>query len=407
MSSLLTNSSAMTALQTLSMVNKDLSTTQSRISTGQKVATASDNAAYWSIATTMRSDNSALGAVQDALGLGASKVDTAYAGMDQAIEYVKQIKDKLIAAQEPSADRAKLQGDISQLQDQLKGIAESASFSGENWLQADLTSGGSTQSVVSSFVRDSSGNVSVKKIDYSLDSNTVLFDTRTSGAKAGILDAETSIDESGYQMNVNDDGAVTKYTLKTYSTADIVGTLGSDLAFDTNGSVAFDGSATLAAGDSGYLKVDEDKWVKVSVWDDAGGDTQEIAYKDTNNVQWKIDTTDVVSATGLKASVTSVSIDSTTTSDQLDKMLQMVDSAYGKMTSAAASLGSISSRIDMQSSFISKLTDSLDRGIGRLVDADMEEESARLSALQVQQQLGIQALSIANSGSQNILSLFR
>jgi len=407
MSSLLTNSSAMTALQTLSMVNKDLSTTQSRISTGQKVATASDNAAYWSIATTMRSDNSALGAVQDALGLGASKVDTAYAGMDQAIEYVKQIKDKLIAAQEPSADRAKLQGDISQLQDQLKGIAESTSFSGENWLQADLTSGGSTQSVVSSFVRDSSGNVSVKKIDYSLDSNTVLFDTRTSGAKAGILDAETSIDESGYQMNVNDDGAVTKYTLKTYSTADIVGTLGSDLAFDTNGSVAFDGSATLAAGDSGYLKVDEDKWVKVSVWDDAGGDTQEIAYKDTNNVQWKIDTTDVVSATGLKASVTSVSIDSTTTSDQLDKMLQMVDSAYGKMTSAAASLGSISSRIDMQSSFISKLTDSLDRGIGRLVDADMEKESARLSALQVQQQLGIQSLSIANSNSQNILSLFR
>jgi flagellin len=61
----------------------------------------------------------------------------------------------------------------------------------------------------------------------------------------------------------------------------------------------------------------------------------------------------------------------------------------------------------MQNDFISKLTDSLDRGIGRLVDADMEEESARLSALQVQQQLGIQALSIANSGSQNILSLFR
>jgi flagellin len=88
-------------------------------------------------------------------------------------------------------------------------------------------------------------------------------------------------------------------------------------------------------------------------------------------------------------------------------MLQMVDDALSSMTTAAASLGSISSRIDMQNDFISKLTDSLDRGIGRLVDADMEEESAKLSALQVQQQLGIQALSIANSGSQNILSLFR
>jgi flagellin len=61
----------------------------------------------------------------------------------------------------------------------------------------------------------------------------------------------------------------------------------------------------------------------------------------------------------------------------------------------------------MQNTFISKLTDTLDRGIGRLVDADMEEESARLSALQVQQQLGVQALSIANSSAQGILSLFR
>src|SRR5690606_13508982 len=127
-----------------------------------------DNAAYWSIATTMRSDVSALGAVQEALGLGAAKVDTAYAGMEKAIEYVKQIKDKLVAAQEPSADRAKIQGDISQLQDQLRGIAESASFSGENWLQADITAGGGSvsKSVVSSFVRDSSGNVSVKTINY-------------------------------------------------------------------------------------------------------------------------------------------------------------------------------------------------------------------------------------------------
>ena len=159
MSSLLTNASAMTALQTLSQINKDLAATQSRVSTGQKVSTASDNAAYWSIATTMRSDNAALSAVQDALGLGASKVDTAYAGMEQAVEYIKEIKNKLITAQEPSADRAKLQEDIAQLQDQLRGIAESASFSGENWLQADLSGGTVTKSVVSSFVRDSAGNI--------------------------------------------------------------------------------------------------------------------------------------------------------------------------------------------------------------------------------------------------------
>src|SRR5215470_13238279 len=120
MSSINTNVAAMTALQTLTQTNKSLTETQGRISTGFRVASASDNAAYWSIATTMRSDNSALSAVQDALGLGASKVDTAYAGMDAAIDVVKTIKDKLVAAQEPSADKTKIQGEITQLQDQLR-----------------------------------------------------------------------------------------------------------------------------------------------------------------------------------------------------------------------------------------------------------------------------------------------
>jgi flagellin len=61
----------------------------------------------------------------------------------------------------------------------------------------------------------------------------------------------------------------------------------------------------------------------------------------------------------------------------------------------------------MQGDFVSKLTATMEKGIGRLVDADMNEESTRLKALQTQQQLAIQALSIANSDSQNILSLFR
>ena len=392
MSSLLTNASAMTALQTLSMVNKDLSTTQARISTGQKVATASDNAAYWSIATTMRSDNSALGTVQEALGLGAAKVDTAYAGMDQAIEYVKQIKDKLIAAQEPSADRAKLQGDISQLQDQLRGIAESASFSGENWLQADITAGGGSvgKSVVSSFVRDSSGNVSVKTINYTLDSSTVLFDT---GGNTAILDKTSTIQGNSVTLNVNVAGVVSAQTVAAFSTDDVIAAGAGASVF--NGEHANDGTAD-------YVKVADDTWV-IAV-DQSTVATQEAQFDDGTTV-WAIDLTSTAAST--TSSVDTLTISSSTTSAQLDGMLQMVDDAMTLMTSAAASLGSISSRIDMQNDFISKLTDSLDRGIGRLVDADMEEESARLSALQVQQQLGIQALSIANSGSQNILSLFR
>ena len=217
MSSLLTNASAMTALQTLSQINKDLAATQSRVSTGQKVSTASDNAAYWSIATTMRSDNAALSAVQDALGLGASKVDTAYAGMEQAVEYIKEIKNKLITAQEPSADRAKLQEDIAQLQDQLRGIAESASFSGENWLQADITAGGGsiTKSVVSSFVRESNGNVAVTTIEYMLNSSTVLYDM---GGNTGLLDSTTSIEGASFTMNINIGGVVSAHTVQAFTT---------------------------------------------------------------------------------------------------------------------------------------------------------------------------------------------
>jgi flagellin len=88
-------------------------------------------------------------------------------------------------------------------------------------------------------------------------------------------------------------------------------------------------------------------------------------------------------------------------------LTSFVDGQLEAMGSAAAKLGAVSKRIDMQSDFVSKLTDSIDKGVGRLVDADMHEESTKLKALQTQQQLAIQSLSIANSDSQNILSLFR
>jgi len=85
MSSLLTNSGAMTALTTLRMVGENLAMTQNRISTGQRVATASDNAAYWSIATSMRADNSALSAVSDSLGLSSATVDTEFTGLTSVL----------------------------------------------------------------------------------------------------------------------------------------------------------------------------------------------------------------------------------------------------------------------------------------------------------------------------------
>ena len=320
MSSINTNASAMTALKSLQMTNKALETTQSRISTGYRVASASDNAAYWSIATTMRSDNKALSTVKDALGLGQAKLDTAYTGINAAIDVVDEIKAKLVAAKEPGVDKSKIQSEITQLQDQLTSIATSASFSGENWLSVDSSATGysATKSVVASFNRAADGTVSVSTIDIDT-SSTKLFDAATDAAAAG-----TGILDGRYD-------AATGLLLADQST---------------------------------------------------GGFT--------------VSTLDI-------SALTNSTADQTT----LTNYIKGVDNALKLMTTSASDLGAAKSRVSMQADFVSDLMDAIDRGVGTLVDADMNEESTRLQALQVQQQLGIQALSIANSNSQNILSLFR
>ena len=91
----------------------------------------------------------------------------------------------------------------------------------------------------------------------------------------------------------------------------------------------------------------------------------------------------------------------------IDGMISAVDAMLGRMTDSAATIGSTNMRIELQDNFVADLMDVIDKGVGRLVDADMNEESTKLKALQTQQQLGIQSLSIANSNSENVLSLFR
>ncbi|MGH0283599.1 hypothetical protein [Sinorhizobium meliloti] len=90
MTSIVTNSSSLAALQTLRSIHSQLSATQGQVSSGLSVATASDNAAYWSISTTMRSDSMAISAVSDALGLGAAKVEVAYAGLDAVLDALSE-----------------------------------------------------------------------------------------------------------------------------------------------------------------------------------------------------------------------------------------------------------------------------------------------------------------------------
>ncbi|WP_425982825.1 flagellin [Brevundimonas sp. TWP1-2-1b1] len=84
-----------------------------------------------------------------------------------------------------------------------------------------------------------------------------------------------------------------------------------------------------------------------------------------------------------------------------------VDTAIGTVTGALATLGTQSKSLGRQITFVNKLQDALEAGVGNLVDADLAKESAKLTALQTKQQLGVQALSIANQGSSILLGLFR
>ncbi len=301
-SSLLTNSSAMTALQTLRSVSTQLATTQNRISTGQRVATASDNAAYWSIATSMRSDNAALSAVSDSLGLSAATVDTEYTALTSVIgdkeSGLTKLQALLVEAKTAGIDRTKIQADITQIQQDMKLKANSATFNGINWLSTTTGTTPTSFNLVSSYSRvggtPTIGSITVTTANYTLYSTT----------QTGILDTVA-------------------------------------------------GSASV----------------------------------DTINI----------------SALTDSAADQTT----LDAYIAQVTAAINSVSSAAADLGAVKNRISTNSEFVKTLMDSVDRGVGQLVDADMNAESTRLQALQTQQQLGVQALSIANQNSQSILSLFR
>jgi flagellin len=387
----------MSALQTLQGVNTSLDKTQAQVSSGLRVGSASDNAAYWSIATTMRSDNDANSAISDALGLGAATAETAYQGMNSAIDLVDQMQAKIVAAQAEGVDKSKIQGDIKQLQGQLSTIISSASFSGENWLQGD-PSGSTTKSVLGAFVRDSSGQVSVQTISYTLDGTNVLIDT--TGGNGGILDHTYDVTPNTVTVPVNNNGTTTDTTVLSYTQDDLTG---ASATFDTNGTHANVAASAngIAAGD--YVQV-QGVWVKAA---DVTGTNQEVVAND-GTTSWGVDTTNTPGSNTIQAPGSILSMDVTNMNESdLDAMLKGVDAALTAMTSAAASLGSISQRIDLQTDFVSKLSDSVNSGVGKLVDADMEAESSKLTALQTQQQLAIQSLSIANSSSQNILSLFR
>ncbi|NBD30203.1 MAG: flagellin [Alphaproteobacteria bacterium] len=274
MSSILTNNSAMVALQTLKGINGDLAKTQDMISTGKEVGKAKDNSAIWAISKVMESDVSGFSAVADSLALGESTVAVASAGAEQITNLLNEMKEKVVAATGENVDHAKITADVDEMKNQITSIISASQFNGANLLN---TAGGDV-TVLSSLDRDAAGAVTAQNIT------------------VASVDFEAGLDLT---------------------------------TVDVSSAAAADGS--LAA---------------------------------------------------------------------METLIQAA-------VDGAAELGASASRISDQSDFVGKVMDAMKSGIGSLVDADMEEASARLQALQVQQQLGTQSLSIANQAPQAILSLFR
>ncbi len=489
MSSIMTNKSAMVALQTLKGINSNLAKTQAQISTGMKVATAKDSASIWAISKVMEADVKGFKGISESLSLGESTIAVARQASETVTDLLTDIKSKIVAAQEQNVDRDKIQTDIKALRDQITSVVNAAQFNGLNLLKGTVD-----VNILSSLDRAGDGSVSASNITVArqdltttagvLGTGTDLSPNATLSAAAATNAGNTETvtiaadaDMSDNALTINVGGATLNYAAGDFGVIDqdaaagivsgainalgIVGVTASaaggvitltstrafeDVALSATGATAsaatiaeraenltFSGSANVAEGDGYQISVgsntytyvagkgetfeDVAKGLKAAVDGGAGADISTLATQNSSG-QWmlKVDNNNAASASLARAGAADgtasgglFGLDSidVTTNAGANAALGNVETLINNAIDAAAEFGSAQGRIETQSNFIGKLTDSLKAGIGTLVDADMEEASARLQALQVQQQLGIQSLSIANQSPQSILSLFR
>jgi flagellin len=393
MSSLLTNNSAMVALQTLKTINKDMASVQNEVSTGKRIANARDNAALWGISTTMQTDVTGFKAISESLSLGSATLTVAREGAETVASLLDKLKAKIVAAQEDNVDRGKIEADVIELKKQIENTVDATQFNGLNMLK-----GAGNINILASLNRDSSGLVTTDTIDvakYSLEttaggpraalagSTGVL----TGNAEAGALLANTGtgnitiVDTAIVAGDVFEVrmGAVTAHYVVT--AADVAGTTDDLVAAGITAAINASGASFSASVANEVITITNNS-----------GST--AAYS-------------VAATDGTGGNLNALSSLSVATAALATVALGNIESLIQHAIKAAASFGSAQGRLQTQSEFVSKLMDGLTSGIGALVDADMEAASARLQALQVQQQLGIQALSIANQQPQNILALFR
>lgn len=400
MSSILNNASAMVALDTLKGINKNLSMVQSEISTGKSINSARDNAAIWSISTVMESDVDGFEQISNSLNLGSATVGVARQASESIVTELRSIRDNVIAAQESNVDRSKIQTDINESIDLIKGFVAGAQFNGQN-----LLSESGSVSILSSLDRSSTG-VAAAKIDVSkanFTTDAAVTSTLAASDAGGATFEATGLDASG--------GAVNDALAITINTAAAGEAEGNVYSFTVGGTQvdytasATDTEETIATGIRDAINAAAPTGVTAKIGTNANEiDFDVTAGNDGSIVAVGANQTKVDTPGGALEGIDDLSV---LTDTDAETALTNIEGFLTSAIDAAAEFGSKQKRVDSQIDFVSSLTDSLKTGISTLTDANLEEASARLQALQVQQQLGVQALSIANQAPQALLSLFR
>ena len=407
MSSILTNTSAMVALQTMKGISASLNKTQADISTGKSVATAKDNAAVWAISKVMESDVQGFKGISDSLSVGNATLTVARNASESVTKLLTEMKGKIVAAQAENVDRGKIQTDIDALTKQIESVVGAAQFNGLNLVNGSQ----STVNVLSSLDRSQTGVTSSNIEVTAQNLSTSAGATITAANGGGTLSASSVVNGTPVTLNTfsfqgpgSPQTAAVAANSPDAAPTTLTGLIAGDAIQLNIGSVSGryvvrqgDTADSLVSGLKNSLTANGLSSTDFTLTLSAG----ELSIANNTNAAADI-SINTTRGTGGLAGLNSINVET-----QPAAALQAIEGMLQTSIDAAAAFGSAQKRIEIQSEFVGQLTDSLKTGIGAMVDTDMEEASARLQALQVQQQLATQALSIANQQPQGLLSLFR
>ena len=456
MSSINTNIAAMAAVRSLNSISQDLGRTQQRVETGLRIGRANDDPAVFSIAQGMRADLKGLTAVRDGLAFGRSALTVSRDALTNISNELNSLKQTVTQGQQQGLDPAAVNNDIANRIEGIRSRVDSATFNGVNLLKNNGAEGrvlsvlrdvaGNTYNTANQEIINSNGqlldleglNVAQGAVRIAppaniavVDGNFVVVQLNAGNSATGAnppreivfefnADRSTTATDRVLAQQVNGSRQVVEVKIGTGTDMTPQAELGALVnAMKANGigaRVNNDGTLDIMAGgltgvaysltDSAATPVVHAGGIKRDNVADATWDVSAAAYTAPANATG----IGTMAAAAANTQITVVGGTKNVAGTEVlnaSSAISIVDSAISRVNTALATIGSRLGQVEGQQEFTKQLTDSIKEGLGALVDADLAEESARLTALQTRQQLATQSLSIANQQSQSLLTLFR